>query len=37
MVDNWKGFLPKKWLEAVFTVKVSWCKTRKIRSIVSTA
>jgi len=36
MVDNWKGFLPKKILEAVLAVKVSGSKTRKMRSIVST-
>ena len=36
MVDNWKGFLPKKILEAVLAVKVSGSKTRKMRTIVST-
>ena len=35
-VDNWKGFLPKKILEAVLAVKVSGSKTRKMRTIVST-
>jgi len=35
-VDNWKGFLPKKILEAVLAVNVSWSKTRKMRTIVST-
>jgi len=35
-VDNWKGFLPNKILEAVLAVKVSRSKTRKMRTIVST-
>jgi len=35
-VDNWKGFLPKKILEAVLAVKVSGFKTCKMRTIVST-
>jgi len=35
-VDNWKGFLPKKILDAVLAVKSSGSKTPKMRTMVST-